>query len=253
MLCLIPTSWLAFEFLDLGAAITNGLFLELGPALSSLFGAIPGLGAASGVVSILTQGTLGVVSLIFFPLHWSLYYRPDEVAFAFAIILPWLLTGTLTSALFCKSAKQGFDTGLAVGLGYALGVGLFPLLIQAILEAAAGLSIDIIGVLDGIFSGMTDLPYLLAVVTACVEGGIICGTFGAFIGSLKYDPEEMEEGKKDKKEKEPEPTVSASDWSASSDSSSDRLDSPGGSEFCPNCGTKVLGGDAFCPNCGAKM
>lgn len=253
MLCLIPTSWLAFEFLDLGAAITNGLFLELGPALSSVFGAIPGLGGAAGLISVLTQGTLGVVSLIFFPLHWSLYYRPDEISFAIAIILPWLLTGTITSALFCKSAKQGFDSGLAVGLGYAIGIGLIPILVETIATAAIGITIDITGVFDGIFTGMTDLPYVLAVLTSCLEGGFICGVFGAFIGSLKYDPEEMEGGKKEKKKKAPEPSVSKKDWSSSDDDTGDRMDTPGGSEFCPNCGTKVLGGDPFCPNCGAKM
>ncbi|MHA1819659.1 MAG: zinc ribbon domain-containing protein [Promethearchaeota archaeon] len=255
MLCLVPMAWLSFRFFDLGAAITNGLFIDLGPALDTLFlSFLPSsMGALASLVPILVEGLLGLIMLVFFPLHWALYYRPDEVGFAIAIIIPWILAGTITSALFCKTTKKGFDTGMAIGVGYAIGFGALPFLLQAVIGAATGgaFPVDFISIFNGLFSGLTDLPYLGAVLTATLEGGLIGGIFGAFIGSLKYNPDEEETGgKKSKKKVTEEPTFASSSISRDTSSVSG---ASGGTLFCPNCGAKVSSNDPFCPNCGAKI
>jgi hypothetical protein len=251
MLCLIPLAWFSFNVLDLGAAITGGLFIGIGDGIDTLATMIPpSWGFLQGFIPFIVQGLLGIIALLYFPLHWALYYRPDEIGMAMAIVLPWLLVGTITSALFCKKARQGFDTGLAIGLAYALLVGVFPLILSAILNAALGGTIDIMSIINSLFSGMTDLPYWAAVVTACVEGGLIAGVFGALIGSLKYKPEGQLETQKVKKarKKKKEPKIAVAADTSGSSSPMDQL-----GMFCPNCRSKVVPGDPFCPNCGTKL
>jgi hypothetical protein len=254
MLCLIPMAWISFRFLDLGSAVTGGLFVDMGDALDSLFlGMLGGmLGPFAAVLPLLINGIMGIISLVFFPLHWALWYRPDDISMAIAIILPWILCGTITSALFCKTAKKGFDTGLAVGVGYGIFMAIIPFLIQGILAALSLGTIDLITIFDGLFTGLTDLPYIAAVLTACLEGGLIGGVFGAFIGSLKYKPDsETTNIKKAKKKNEKEPQLAKT--TAQPETKTVGKSSAGGGVFCPNCGTKVIGGDAFCPNCGTKV
>jgi hypothetical protein len=245
MLCLIPMAWFAFNVLDLGAAITGGLFIGIGDAIDTAFSLLPLPGLLAGFVPFIIQGFLGIIMLWYFPLHWALYYRPDDITMALAIVLPWMLVGTITAALFCKKARQGFDTGLAVGLAYALFIGVIPFAILSFVPLPGGF--DVIAIFNGLFGGMTDLPYLWAVVTSCVEGGLIAGVFGALIGSLKYKPENQLETKKVKKakKKKAEPKIAATVDTTGSTSTSGMA--------CPNCGSKVIPGDPFCPNCGTKL
>ncbi len=252
MLCLIPLAWFSFNVLDLGAAITGSLFIGVGDAIDTAFSFVPLPGFLAGFVPFIIQGFLGIMMLWFFPLHWALWYRPDDISMALAIVLPWLLCGTITAALFCKKARQGFDTGLAVGLAYALFIGLFPIIIQAIINAVTGgMGLGVFNIMDifnGFFSGMTDLPYWAAVVTSCVEGGIIAGVFGALIGSLKYKPEGQLESQKVKKarKKKKEPKIAMVAETTGSTTAETGA-------FCPNCRSKVIPGDPFCPNCGTKL
>ncbi|MBD3350094.1 MAG: zinc-ribbon domain-containing protein [Candidatus Lokiarchaeota archaeon] len=257
MCCLIPMAWISFQVLDLGAAITNGLVVDIADALDTIFEAAFSqfdVGGGEALIPILIEGSIGVVMLLFFPLHWSLYFRPDEIGFAFAIMLPWMLTGIVTSALFCKSAKKGFDSGMAVGVGYGIAVAVIPYALGGIVSAL--LEVDITSVItnlaDGLFSGMTGLPYAAAVLTSCLEGGLIGGIFGAFIGSLKYDPDDEDSGKKAKKPSQ-EPMAGSVDYGGAPRTSSTQTISSGATEFCPNCGAKVMPGDPFCPNCGSKI
>ncbi len=251
MICLVPLAWFAFNVLDLGAAVTGDLFIDIGDAIDSAFGILSLPGFLGSFIPFIIQGIMGIDMICFFPLHWALYYRPDDIGMALAIVLPWLLVGTITAALFCKKARQGFDTGLAIGLAYALFIGLFPLIIQAIVNAAlggVGLAefFDLMTVFNGLFKGMTDLPYWAAVLTSCVEGGLIAGVFGALIGSLKYKPDGLENKKvKKARKKKSEPKITTA---MTSDGSTSNI-----GVSCPNCQSKVVPGDPFCPNCGTKL
>ena len=238
MCCLIPMAWISFTFLDLTAAVSNGIFIDLGPALDAVLqNFLPG--ALGAILPVLIGGLLGIVMLLFFPLHWALYYRPDDIVMAIAIILPWILVGTITSALFCKKAKQGFDTGLAVGLGYAIGVSILVLALDAFVGSGLGFSIT--EILNGLFTGLTELPFYGALFLSCIEGGLIGGIFGALIGSLKYKPgEEKVKGKKSKKAKTADSGAVFDEPTLGSVSES----------ICKNCGTALGKGDTFCPNCG---
>jgi hypothetical protein len=94
------------------------------------------------------------------------------------------------------------------------------------------------GLIDGAVTGLTDLPYVLAVSTAILEGCLVGAVFGGFIGALKYKPTGEGGKKKTKKVK-----------SKVEDDQEPTLDDA----HCTNCGAKLVAGNDFCTNCGMKL
>jgi hypothetical protein len=94
------------------------------------------------------------------------------------------------------------------------------------------------GIVDGLVLGLTDLPYVLAVSTAIIEGCLVGAVFGGFIGALKYKPEGEDGKQKSKKTK-----------SKVEDDNEPTLDDP----HCTNCGAKLVPDNDFCTNCGMKL
>ena len=255
MLCLIPMAFISFIFLDLGSAITGGVLTNMGDALVSL-GSLPLLGPIGPLIPILGGAAFGIILLMLFPLDWVLIYRPDEPMMMLAIILPWILCCTLTAAIFAHSPKGGLTTSVAIGLGYMIPTVVIYLLIPVILNMlisgilGGALPIDlsfITELIDSVFVGLTDRPFVLAVITAILEGCLIGGVFGAFIGSLKYKP--GEEGVKVKSYAEPafETTEKGEVKKKVAIESTEAIN------FCMQCGAKLEPADTFCTNCGAKV
>ena len=233
MLCLIPMAWISFSFLDLTGSITGGLITNLNDALSSLGTVLPGIGT---IIGILGGAFIGLILIFLFPIHWCIFYRPDDVMLIISVILPWILCCTITSAISAHSPRGGIHTSLAIGIGYVIPA----LVIFFILPFIPMVGPIIGGVINGLASGLTDLPYALAVGTSILEGSLVGAVFGGFIGSLKYKPEgggsKVPKIKKLKSEKaSSEPTLGGT-----------------GTDFCTNCGAKLTSDDEFCTNCGAK-
>jgi hypothetical protein len=223
-------AWISFSFLDLTGSITGGLITNLGSALGALGTFLGPMGAFIGIIG---GAFIGLILIFLFPIHWCLFYRPDDVMLIISVIVPWVLCCTITSAIFAHSPRGGIHTSLAIGIGYMIP----SLLIYFILPAIPVAGSIIGGIIDGLASGLTDLPFALAVFTAILEGCLVGAVFGGFIGSLKYKPEGGT-SKKAKKSK-----------SKTEDVAEPTLDS---SDFCTNCGAKLTPGDDFCTNCGAK-
>jgi hypothetical protein len=231
MLCLIPMAWICSFALDLPGAVTNDLFTDINSAIAALGSLLP----FGGIISFFASAFLGLILVLLFPIHWCIFYRPDDVILIIAIVLPWILCCTITSALFAHSPRGGIHTSLAIGIGY-----LIPaMVIYLIIPLIPGIGPIIAGVLDGAVSGLTDLPYLLAVFTAILEGCLVGAVFGGFIGSLKYKPTEGIDQPKEKKSKGKAEYV----YEPSLDSS----------ELCPNCKAKLVPGNEFCTNCGSAI
>ena len=247
MLCLIPMAWISFSFLDLTGSVTGGLIEDLGAALGSLGGFLGGFGT---IIGILGGAVIGLALIFLFPIHWCLFYRPDDVMLLISVILPWILCCTITSALFAHSPRGGIHTSLAIGIGYMIPALLIYFLIPVIVNAftggmVPGIGALIAGIFDWLAAGLTDLPYALAVFTAILEGSLVGAVFGGFIGSLKYKPEGAAAKPKKVKSKGKdfmEPTLGVSERETISKT-----------DFCTNCGAKLVPGDDFCTNCGAKM
>lgn len=252
MLCLIPMAWISFTFLDLGSAITGGVITNLGESLVTLGSMLSMLGPLGALIPILGGAAFGIILLMLFPLDWILIYRPDEPMMMLAVVLPWILCCTLTAAIFAHSPKGGLTTSVAIGLGYMIPTIVIYLLIPVILNmlvGGGGLPIDlsfITELINDIFEGLTDRPFVLAVITAILEGCLIGGVFGAFIGSLKYKP--GEEGGKVKSYAEP--GLGATEKVEAKEKAV--VEPTGGSNVCMQCGAKLEPGDTFCTNCGAK-
>ncbi|MBD3215937.1 MAG: zinc-ribbon domain-containing protein [Candidatus Lokiarchaeota archaeon] len=230
MLCLIPMAWISFAALDLTGSVTGGLITGLNELLAS----IPAIG---GVLSIIGGAFIGLFLIFLFPIHWALMYRPDDVMLLISLVLPWVLCCSITSAIFAHSPRGGLHTSLAIGIGYVIPMILIYFAIPALINSiAGGMGSFGTGIIDGLSTGLTDLPYLAAVSTAILEGCLVGAFFGAFVGSLKYKPDE-EVGKSVK--------------STGTTKSEPKLDTA--DDFCTNCGAKLVSGDEFCTNCGQKV
>jgi len=233
MLCLIPMAWISFSFLDLTGSVTGGLITNLDDAITSLGGMLGPM--VGGILSFVASAFLGLVLILLFPIHWCIFYRPDDVLLLVSVVLPWILCCTITSALLAHSPRGGIHTSLAIGIGY-----LIPAMaIYLVIPVIPVIGPLIAGVVDGAISGLTDLPYLLAVFTAILEGCLVGAVFGGFIGSLKYKPTEGTAQPKVKKSK----SKTKEDYEPSLDSS----------VLCPNCKAKLAPGDEFCTNCGSAI
>ena len=229
-------AWISFSVLDLTGSITGGLITNLNTALGSL-GSF--MGPIGNILGIIGGAFMGLILIFLFPIHWCIFYRPDDVMLIISVILPWILCCTITSAISAHSPRGGIHTSLAIGIGY-----LIPaLVIYFILPFIPVVGSVITGVIDGLTSGLTDLPYALAVGTSILEGSLVGAVFGGFIGSLKYKPEgggsKAPKVKKSKSEKiSSEPTLGGIET---------------GTDFCTNCGAKLTPDDDFCTNCGQKF
>ena len=235
MLCLIPMAWISFSFLDLTSSITGGLITNLNAALGSLGSIIPGFGAILGIIG---GAFVGLILIFLFPIHWCIFYRPDDVMLIISVILPWILCCTITSAISAHSPRGGIHTSLAIGIGYVIPA----LVIYFVLPFIPMMGPMIAGVIDGLTSGLTDLPYALAVGTSILEGCLVGAVFGGFIGSLKYKPE----GGKTKVPKVKKTKTTSTSTEPTLGGPSTR------SDFCTNCGAKLNPEDTFCTNCGQK-
>lgn len=240
MLCLIPMAWISFSFLSLSSGVTGGLIEDLEIALADLGSFIPGIGT---FLAIIGGAFIGLILIFIFPIHWCLFYRPDDVLLIIAVIVPWILCCSITSALFAHSPRGGIHTSLAIGIGYMIPALLIYFVIPAFLNSIIpGGGALATGILDGLAEGLTDLPYALAVFTAILEGCLVGAVFGGFIGSLKYKPEGGVTKVKKKKVK-----------TTSIDDGEPKLDTDVDADFCTNCGAKLTPGDDFCTNCGQKL
>lgn len=231
MILLIPMAWISFNFLDLTGSVTGGLITGLNDLFASVEG---GMGI---FLTIIGGALIGVFLIFFFPIHWALTYRPDDVVLLIALVLPWILTCSIASALFAKSPRQALHTSWAIGIGYLIIMSALYLIIPTIINTfAPGLGADII---DGLSLGLTDLPYLLAIFTGILEGCLVGSIFGAFVGSLKYKP--TDKVKKEKRSKSDKKTTEKMTLLKTS------------IDVCSNCGEKIKTESDFCTSCGQKI
>lgn len=253
---------ISFTFFDLTNAISGSLFVNVGSALSGVFSLITGNPTVGTFGSILLGGLISIFSVVVFPVHWLLIYRPDEANMALALIIPWILSVGISALLFSKSAKEGLMVGVWLAVSYIFwGVFIYIILALA-LSGTVGLSI-----INGLFGGLTDLHPILAIIFACLEGGLIGGAFGALFGAIKYKPGEdveykMKEikkktPKKEKKEKkgkkgkkgEEEADFGNFEPTFSAPSSGSTEFDPQTMKKCPYCGASLKKDQDFCLQC----
>jgi hypothetical protein len=229
-------AWISFRFLNLTEGLTGGLIENIDDALSIITGALGNWGGLA--IEIAAGAIIGLVLVFLFPIHWCIYYRPEDIGLIIAVTAPWILCCVIASGLFAHSPRGGIHTSLAIGIGYAI-----ILTIGYIALAIAGYAF----ILDGLLEGLTDMPsYLVAILTSILEGCLVGAVFGAFIGSLKYKPAGAK-GKKGKSKGKKEIT----ELSEANKAIESSLVST--ATKCTNCGAKLVSDDLFCTNCGAKM
>jgi len=243
MLCLIPMAYVSFRFLNLTEGVTGGLITDLYDAIDTLTSSLDGIGL---IINILAGAAIGAILIFLFPIHWCIFYRPDDVMLIIAVTVPWILCCAITSGLFAHSPRGGVHTSLAIGIGYAIGLSLIYIILAVFIPFGLGSAI-----LDGLMLGLTDLPYLVAVLTAVLEGTLVGAVFGAFVGSLKYKSKGGKQKKKKLKVKVKDEAIEPGEMFPREIVESETI-STSTSDFCKNCGAKLTIEDLFCTNCGAK-
>ena len=235
MLCLIPMAWISFRFLNLTEGLTGGLIENIDDALGII---TDELGDIGPVVEILAGAFIGLGLIFLFPIHWCIFYRPENVGLIIAVTVPWILCCVITSGIFAHSPRGGIHSSLAIGIGYATILSIAYLVLSVVIPLGSA-------ILDGVLIGLTDLPYLVAVLTAILEGCLVGAVFGGFIGSLKYKPGGIKGFKSKSKGKEE--VTEISDVNRAIESSVMM-----GKTTCTNCGANLTTDDLFCTNCGAN-
>ena len=230
MIFLLLTSWISFQFLDLTSSVTGGLIQNLNVGLASLGSLIPGFGS---IIALIVGPILGLLLILIFPIHWCLIYRPDDVILLISVTLPWILACSMICGINAKTPGKGIRTSLAIGIGYLI----LALLVYFLLPMIPMVGPLIGGIIDGAVTGLTDLPYVLAVSTAILESCLVGAVFGGFIGALKYKPAGSGGKQKSKKTK-----------AKVEDDKEPSLDDA----HCTNCGAKLVAENDFCTNCGMK-
>ncbi|WP_371806794.1 zinc ribbon domain-containing protein [Candidatus Lokiarchaeum ossiferum] len=241
-------SGVSFVFFDLGNAISGSLFVNLGAAIRGLLETVTGSGAGT-FISLLVGGFMGIGSVLMFPIHWMLYYRPDEPGMAIALLIPWILCIGITSLLFAKKAKDGIMIGVRLAIGYIVFGSLIYIGLTYILGAAGAGNVGS-GVINGIFAGLTDLHPILSLILACLEGCLIGGAFGALIGALKFDPTKQDYEMKPKKVKSSKKSKKTNDEFSDMSFTYGAQSSDGKpTKTCPHCGASIKEGVTFCIKC----
>ncbi|MFO8020590.1 MAG: zinc ribbon domain-containing protein [Promethearchaeia archaeon] len=245
MLCLIPMAFVSFQFLGLTSAITGGLIENFEDLLTGFESMMPQGGQ---LIMTIGKAFFGLVMIFLFPIHWCIMYRPNDVSLLIAVVVPWILCCSITAGLFAHSPVGGMTTSIAIGIGYLVPAIAIYFVIPGLLGSALGGGEAVVqGIIDGLLTGLTDLPYLFAVTTAILEGAGVGAVFGAFIGSLKYSPGEDKSSSKGFESKDMEEPSFSSDFDGTSSKKPEKVD------VCTNCGAKLSPDDEFCTNCGAKI
>lgn len=235
MLCLIPMAWISFRFLNLTEGLTGGLIQNIDDALAVITGTLGGFGL---FIEIVAGAFIGLALIFMFPIHWCIFYRPENIGLIIAVTVPWILCCVITSGIFAHSPRGGIHSSLAIGIGYASILSIVYLVLSLVLPLGSA-------ILDGILIGLTDLPYLFAVLTSILEGSLVGAIFGGFIGSLKYKPGGIKGSKGKSKGKKEVTEMSSVNIAIGRSVMMEKT-------TCTNCGAKLTSDDLFCTNCGAK-
>ncbi|MBD3254718.1 MAG: zinc-ribbon domain-containing protein [Candidatus Lokiarchaeota archaeon] len=252
MILLVPFSWLSFYAFNLLGSITGGLIQNV-QGLAGLFG------EGGDLIMILLGAVLGVVIVCLFPVHWVIIYRPGDLILLIALLLPWILSCSISSGLFAHTIRGSIHTSLAIGIGYFI-LMLIPYIALAVLLSQAGLNGA--AIIDSVAIGLTGMPWVLAALAATMEGAGIGMVFALLVTViLKYKPEASSSDKKGIRERFRrsrstsdyvyEPTLDE-DEKEPTLSSSTPLSGISGA-VCSNCGAKLGPDDEFCTNCGTKV
>jgi hypothetical protein len=172
MLLMIPIAFATFYFFDLIAILTGGL-------IQNFFGLARVLGGP--IIFFFISAFLGVFLICLIPVHWALMTQPGNVILMLALILPWIICCSIMSLLTARNPEEGIFTSFAIGLGFFIILAVFYIGLSLLLAQIGGAAL-----IDGLSVGLTELPFLLAALSATMEGAGIGAVFAALIGSIKY-------------------------------------------------------------------
>ncbi|MFX0101476.1 MAG: hypothetical protein ACFFCS_18015 [Candidatus Hodarchaeota archaeon] len=169
----------AFAFLlflipgiDMVANITGSLIVDLDTALGMMLGPFGYLGATVAELLLFNA----------YPFSWILTHRPEDALTVLVMITPWLLSGLITCKVGADNPKDALKIGIVLiisNIAWNI-VGLILLMVVANIVPY----IDLIAILNGLTTGLTDMPVMVSSVLVNLEGGGMFILMGVFVGVI---------------------------------------------------------------------
>nr|MDO8087511.1 hypothetical protein [Candidatus Sigynarchaeum springense] len=121
-----------------------------------------------------------------YPLSWTLAYRPEDAWTVALQIIPWLGSGAIVGALFPENPKDALITSVGLILATTANAIIFFMIIpMAILSNIPMAGPIIVGILNGMASGFTDVPMGVSSILTVLEGGGLFAAMAVFMSTLK--------------------------------------------------------------------
>jgi hypothetical protein len=177
------------EFISL---VIGNLVTGLDQAIINIFSVLPAPLNNLGGLGYVAYTGLEVAVFNCIPLSWVLSYptRQADAAIVILMIAPFLISGFLTGLCFAKSPKDSLITSIMLiasnCMWAVMGFFILPAIflnIPAIAQSGTGAMIS--GLLNGLASGITDLPMGWSAILAQLEGGGFFAGANILAGLLK--------------------------------------------------------------------
>lgn len=174
----------AFAFLlflipgvDFLASISGDLIVEFDVAIGDLLSTF---GPQFGALGYLGATVAELLLFDAYPFSWILYHRPDDALTILLMIAPWLLSGLIT----CKAGADEPKDGLKIGLVLIISNVAWNA-IGLILLTVLGNAVPFVGpVINGLTTGLTDMPIMVSSMLVNLEGGGMFILMGVFMGTI---------------------------------------------------------------------
>lgn len=180
--------------------ILGNLITNVDQAILNVFSALPKPFNTMGGLAYVGYAGLNVAFFDCIPLSWVLSYptRQGDALIVFMMITPWLVSGFLTCMIFAKSPKDSLITSLMLIASNCLWCVVLFFIMPAIIVnipsiSKSGAGSIIMGVLNGIALGFTDLPMGWSAILTQIEGGGLFAGAGILAGLIKQNRSIREE------------------------------------------------------------
>ncbi|MHA1792358.1 MAG: hypothetical protein ACTSVI_06910 [Promethearchaeota archaeon] len=177
---------------DFISSILNGLIQDLDAALPDLIGSATGNAGLAALASVLAT-LLELLLFNTFPISWLLTYRLDDALSLTLMIVPWLVAGLLTGLARTEKPLDGLKIGIVLIISNSIWLVLLVVVLPSVILNAIPMGAGgfVSGILNGLSTGVTDMPMGVSAILTQVEGGgLFIGT--AWIASLlKEDQGEL--------------------------------------------------------------
>ena len=124
-----------------------------------------------------------------YPLSWVLTWRPWDALTILLMIVPWICGGLITAALVSNGPKDSLFIGIGLIICNILWCLLFFVVLPGVIinMVAGGMDTTVMALLEGLASGLTDMPPGVSAILVQLQGGGLFTGAAIMIGMTKRE------------------------------------------------------------------